>query len=379
MSTESAAATALTFSFEGQRQEIPEGLYFGMPEKLYHAIPALSSTGLKNLLVSAPDFYFNCQWLNPFYEEDHEDDDGKEWQKFGKASHTRILEGKKVFDELYCVEFQAPEGCLDTVTDLKNYCTENGISTVRTSKFTKSGWIDMVRFSNPNALIFDVEKEKYYRETGGKIQMSQKEMRRIEIAAAMIEKHTHLQHCFVGGHAEVSVVWRQRDLWFKARFDYLKPNAIVDLKTFRNMKNKPLDGPHGGVLYEVMAGLKYHIQAYHYTVASMKAIEFARKNLTTTYSVDRFGPAPEFMAALAAAEEIHEFFFVFQKKGAAPLARGKKFVASSSMMDCAHASVEKAVALYKQYSAEFGDGVWVDKTPITDFEDIKFPAYAVEI
>lgn len=378
MTEESTPRLAINFTHQGQHQEIGEGIYFGMPEKLYHAIPALSASGMKNILVSAPDFYFNS-WLNPLREEDAEDDDAKEWQKFGRASHTRILEGKKVFDDLYCVEFLAPEGCLDTVADLKSYCSVNGIDTKGSSKWAKPDWVSQVKFHNPHVLILDIEKEKYYRETGGKVQLSQKDMRRIEIAAAMIEKHPHLQHAFTGGHAEVSVVWLEDGLWFKARFDYLKPHAIVDLKTFRNMKNKPLDGPHGGVLYEVMAGLKYHIQAYHYTRAGVKAIEFARKGITTTYSAQRFGPDPDFLKALAAASDIHEFFFVFQKKGGAPLARGKKFMATGAMMDCARASIERAISLFRKYSEMYGEEIWVDDTPITDFDDIKFPAYAVEL
>ena len=48
-------------------------------------------------------------------------------------------------------------------------------------------------------------------------------MRRIEIAAAMIEHHPELRHCFIGGYAEVTVIWFEDGLWFKARFDYLKP------------------------------------------------------------------------------------------------------------------------------------------------------------
>lgn len=357
---------------------ITPGLYFGMPEDIYHAIPALSSSGMKNILVSPPDFYFNS-WLNPLKDEDAEDEDAKEWRRFGRASHTRILEGKAVFDTLYCIEFLAPEGCLDTVADLKRYCTENAIDTKGSSKWGKADWIAAVKFSNPAALIYDVEKEKYYQETGGKIQLTSKEMRRIEIAATMIEKHPELCHAFTGGYAEVSVIWFENGLWFKARFDYLKPRAIVDLKTFTNKQNKPIDGPHGGILYHAMAGLKYHIQVGHYTNGALWAARFAAGDGPITTYGQRHTPTPEFLKELSEHKDGHEFYFVFQKKGGAPLARGKKFRPNLGMMDCARASIAQAIESFKFCFDRYGSGVWIDETPITDFEDHLFPAYATEI
>ena len=65
-----------------------------------------------------------------------------------------------MFDELYCVEFIAPEGCLKTIPDLKNYCAQNGIDTKGSSKWGKSEWVSAVQFANPNVLIHEVEEAK---------------------------------------------------------------------------------------------------------------------------------------------------------------------------------------------------------------------------
>lgn len=365
----------------GQDLEFRPGIYFGMPDDVYHGIPALSSTGLKNLLISAPDFYFNS-WLNPLRDEDQEDGDSSEWRRFGKASHTRNLEGKKVFDSLYCVEYLPPEGCLESVSDLKSWVAARGIDTKGTtskagnppSKWNKSEWIEFVQSIDSNALIADIEKEKYWRETNCRIQLTQREMRRIEIAAAMIENHPELKHAFTGGYAEVTVIWIENGVWFKARFDYLKPRAIVDLKTFTNMRHKPIDM----ALHETMAGMKYHIQVGLYTRAAEWAAGFARLGITTTYGA-RFTPDVDFLSKLGENKTGHEFYNVFQKKGGAPLARGKKFPRSLNMMACATASIDMAIEKYLAYSAEFGSGVWVDKSSISDFEDALFPVYATEI
>lgn len=363
---------SLNFEFHGQPQQLTEGIYFGMPEDFYHSIPALSSTGLKNVLISAPDFYANS-WLNPYREEDAEDDEAKEWRKFGKASHTRNLEGKTVFNTLYCPEFIPPEGCLKTKEDLTKYCDDNGITV--TKSWAKPKVIATIKTAGHNPLIYDEAEENYFRETGGKIQLSQKEIRHIEVAAAMIEKHPELKHCFVGGHPEVTIIWQGSDgLWLKARLDYLKPRAIVDLKTFTNKNHKPIDK----ALHETMAGLKYHIQVVLYTMAGAKAIEFAQKNMITVYSPQRYKPTDDFIKQLAESKG-HEFFLVFQKKGGAPLARGKKFHGGLSMYKCAEVSIMQAIETYKKYYALFGKEIWVDVSSITDFEDDMFPAYATEI
>src|SRR3546814_14526079 len=60
---------------------------------------------------------------------------------------------------------------------------------------------------------------------------------------SMIEKHPDLSKAFSGGHPEVSIFWQdeQTGISCKARLDYLKARAIVDLKTFSNPLSKPID------------------------------------------------------------------------------------------------------------------------------------------
>lgn len=369
----------LEFTHHDAPQSFGQGLYFGMPEDIYHAIPALSSTGFKNLLVSAPDFYFNS-WLNPLRAEDAEDDDAKEWRVFGKASHTRVLEGLDVFNEKYCVEYIAPKGCLNTVADLKQALA--GMQCP--SKWAKPDYIKAVQAARPDLLIKEVEEAKYADANKGKIQLTMKQLRRIHIAAAMIERHQELKHCFVGGFPEVTVIWYEdfadlsgatKRIWFKARFDYLKPRAIVDLKTFTNTMNRPIDQ----AIYTIMGGLKYHIQCCHYRRAALRAILFAQQDLINTYGnpIEQNQSLGAFINLLAKSEG-HEFFFVFQKKGGAPLARGKRFSAKLEMEKCALASIAQAISLYLKYYEKYGNEIWVDDSGITDFEDGLFPVYATE-
>jgi hypothetical protein len=153
----------------------------------------------------------------------------------------------------------------------------------------------------------------------------------------------------------------------KARFDYLKPKAVIDLKTFANQMNKPIDR----AIYGAMAGNKYHIQATFYLHAVARAQELARAG-------HLFGTtSEEWLQAFLECEE-HDFFFVFQQKGVAPLARGKKFP-RGMVHGAGLASIEQAKQLYKDCVERFGTDPWLDMAPIDSFDDSEFPAYATEI
>lgn len=71
--------------------DIQGGLHFNLPEETYHAIPVLSSTGIKDLLMSPVDFLARS-WMNTEPEDADEEDD-KDLKKIGHAYHARILEG----------------------------------------------------------------------------------------------------------------------------------------------------------------------------------------------------------------------------------------------------------------------------------------------
>ena len=354
-------------------EHYPEGIYFDMPEDEYHALPMLSASGMKNLLISPTDFYYRS-WLNAERNDDQEDTQA---MIIGRAYHKRILEGKAAFDQLYCPAFVPPAQCLVTIDDMKQALLQAGQTGKSTWK--KPDWVIACRTWLPNAMILEIEKQKYDDATAGKTQLSVELMERIELAAAMIEKHPQLNKCFTGGYPEVTIIWQDETIWFKARIDYLKPRAMSDLKTFTNMQNKPVDL----ALYGAMANMKYHIQAAHYMNAGDRAIQFAKRADAGEQTVfgagggDKMMAIKDFCQKLAQAEQ-HDFFFVFQQKGIAPLARGKKFE-RGSMYGCGQASIEMAIQMFRKYYAIYGEDVWVDPQDITSFEDANFPPWATEL
>ena len=336
---------------------IEDGVYFSLDEESYHSIPALSASGIKNLLISNPDFWFRSPF-NP-----NKRDENTEAMTVGKAFHKRILEGREAFYDKYAVTFEEPPGCLRTVDDIKEALVKAGVDK---PKGLKPALIEQLLEVQPDAMILDELKIDYQLLHHGKEFLSASLIETIELAAAMIEKHPSLSKCFRGGYPEVSVIWTEDGVRFKARFDYLKPKAIIDLKTFGNTMNKPVDS----AIYSAMASGKYHIQAAFY----LRAVRAAQ---SSSRPVD-FGGDPKWLEAFTNCEE-HDFYFVFQQKGIAPLARGKKFL-RGSLWSCGEVAIDEAIRRYKQCIEVYGPDIpWIDNTPIDEFQDDLFPAFTTEL
>lgn len=338
-----------------------EGLYFGLDDSVYHSLPYLSASGIKNILVSPMNFWA-WSWMNPLKPESD-----SEAMKIGKAYHKRILEGFEAFRDSYIQEFdgsQYPEA-LKTSTEIQAVLRARGLPV----SGNKAEITRRLKESDPTAQIFDEIYDNWLNnEADGKDIVSREIMDRIEIAAAMIEKHPDLSKCFTGGYPEVTVIWQENGIFFKSRFDYLKPRAIIDLKTFENMMGKPVDK----AIYYAMASQKYHIQAAFYMgYAAPKAVEFARAGKVYGFATK------DFLAKLSQTES-HDFYFVFQQKGIAPVARGKKFP-RNLMYGCGMQAIEDAISKYKQCLSTYGTAPWVDPTPIDEFEDESFPIFATEL
>jgi hypothetical protein len=337
--------------------EIADGMHFSLPADVYHSVPALSSSGIKNLLISGPDFWYRTSWLNP----DHVDEE-TEAMVIGRAYHKRILEGRDAFRADYAPTFEPPPDSLRTVDDIKDALIKHG---VEKPKGLKGELIEQLLEIQPNALILDELRADYETLHHGKELLSHNLIASIETAAKMIECHPENKKLVSGGFPEVSVIWTSDDIRFKARFDYLKPKAIVDLKTFGNFMNKPIDA----AIYSAMASGKYHIQAAFY-MRAFQAAQAAAK--------PKDFPGPDgWLRQFTDAEE-PGFYFLWQQKGVAPLARAKKFT-RGSIWSCGEVAIDEAIRRFRHYMEKYGELPWVDDAVIEDFQDDHFPAYTTEL
>lgn len=180
-----------------------------------------------------------------------------------------------------------------------------------------------------------------------------------------IKANTTLSNAFEGGQPEVSVFWTVDGVRFKARFDYLKLNAITDLKSIANRNDKEF----AKACRDAVASYDYIISAEHYTEG--------RRQLKRLLNEGRvFGSYdPEWLAKVA-ANEVFAFVFVFWQKDGAPISHGIKLSPGNPLFSYARSMIAQAVDNYRTYLAEFGtETAWVPSTPLEELDETDLPVW----
>lgn len=337
---------------------VEPGIYFGMDEDAYHAIPACSTSLIKQIIISPMDAWAVTPWLNP----DARDEDS-EAKLLGRAYHKRILEGKRAFWDRFAVALDPKDypNALRTADDLKEALKALG----EKISGSKPDLIERLLAADPTAEIWDRLVKEHAARNDGRQFITADQMKRIEIAAAMIENHPQLCKAFTGGYAEVTIIWTHpaTGVPMKARLDYLKSSAICDLKTFSNQRAMPIDR----ALYMAMTNNRYYIQAAVYHAAVDAALEHIKAGRVHG-DVDR-----DWLKRLCKPDD-RQFLFVFQQTGAAPVARGKLFP-RAGVMDIGRIQARTAIDEFARCISTFGTDPWIDTTEISVFDDEGFPAY----
>lgn len=333
--------------------QTPEcGIYFNMPFEDYLDIPCLQSSSLKRLLISPTDFWCNS-WLYPF-GQDFETE--KKHYKDGTAYHMRILEGKKKFYETYAPEFEddlEDKSVIRSSEDLKQALRDAGLAVTFPRK---SVGVERLLAEKPDAKILENLQAAHKKKYGDKIYLSARDIRYIELSAAMIENHPDLKTFFAGGYPEVTVIWDDPvyGVRFKIRIDYQKINPSVDLKSFANRFNKPIRK----AIMRTMDDYLYTLQAFIY----MRGVAFARnfaaqgRVFTSGMSVDQ-----EWLKTFS-AQSTDEFWYVFVQKNV-PVTRGFKLSRKDVrfVQDNENYLKEACRRFLSSYKA-FGEDPWIDSS-----------------
>lgn len=366
---------------------LPDGVYFGVPEDDYHKIPRFSCSGVKNMMVSELDFWTES-WLNPEKAEEREDGEDKEDTMFkmkGRAYHCRLLEGRAVFNARYAfsVDPAAFKGLtlLITAKDMERELKK--IGAVGLSKLDKAGLIARTLEEIPGALIWDRLEAQNRDRHAGKTILPYQWRREMEFGAAMIEMHPHLKHAFTGGYAEVTMLWtkvvedsdgsgRTYKIPMKNKFDYLKPEAIVDYKTFGNQRKKKIRH----AVTSAMAEQKNHIQVAIYYEAADELVKALTEGRYWWGTDTAASITADEVKALANPNKV--FFFVFQKTGKAPVAVGRTMPRLMNVVDVGRLEYEAAALQFAKAMAVYGADPWLVPDSIEEFEDTQFPVWMTE-
>lgn len=351
------------------------GIYFGMSFADYLAIPAMSNSGIKDLLVSGPNFWASS-WLNPFKKRKKDTVP----QTTGRAYHARVCEGKEVFYEQYAPKYEddlSDATVLRTGEEIKAKLEHYGLAV--SFKRKEEGAARLLA-KNPALRILENLDAAYRAKLPGREFIDADLVREIELGARAIELNPHLNHWLLGGHAEVVIIWIDKNtgIPYKIRFDYLKIGRGTDLKTVANEKSRDFDK----AIDYAIAGYKYPIQAALYLHGAEEARKliaeskvFGLENVIGTAS----GWTEENMLEwlrLYRDTPVTEFGWIMHQKGQALTTEGRIMVKGDSAYEQAESRINFAVQRFMDYFNAFGQETpWISMRAPQYLDWASLPAF----
>lgn len=297
-------------------KKIADGIYFELAADEYHADASLGSTDHRRLLRSAADYWW-CSALNPAREVD---DNESAALIIGRAMHSCVLDGRRTFLDLYAPTFHKGN--------------------------VKAG----------------IEELKVIREAG-KIPLKFPDYQRILAADALIKANPAISTAFEGGRREVSIFWTTLEgVPCKARIDYLKPRALIDLKSIRNMRETEFVD----ACRRRIADYRYDIQAAHYMEA---------RAVMPGLPVFGYAGDAAWLERVMTAPE-YAFTIIFFQGDDAPISWGCSLSPKNPILEIARRSISAARWRYSQYLEQFGTGnAWVLSEPLAELSLEEMPKW----
>lgn len=348
-----------------QNIDIEPGIYFDMPEETYFAARGLSCSGMKHLAVSDLNYWHNN--LNP----DREPPEDTEAKRFGKATHCYALERER-FNRSFALKLSQddfPE-VLVTTDDMGKFLAKHNLPK---SGKNKQVLIGRIKESGLPAVIWDEEVKRYEEAHAGKTFLSTDESKRVERAAGVMAKDPYVCAALQGGMPEVSFFVRDPSsgVLLKARMDYVRPRSTIDIKTFSNSRNKPVEK----AIFEAIYYEGYYLQCVFYN----QVRELARKQLTAG-EIKTFGNVSEQWVKSFTESTEHGFGFVFiesaepfdlrfilLKEAEAPGADANAYWSSAQLR------IGDLTARYAKCLKRYGDEEWREVLPPRILEDTDMP------
>lgn len=347
-----------------QVEQLPVGIHFGIPDEVYFAQDALGSTDRKKLAIDPVEWQFDR-----LHGED-KDTKAKIW---GSALHSRVLEGEKAFRSRYGVLPEKAEivGLLDTIPDLKAWLKAEGAEFKASAN--KPELIQLVQKLDPKAPIWDAIKGEFEARYPEDRRLTADMADGIEVAASWLQNAEKLRSLmengtFKFGAPEVTIVYEIDGVRLRARFDYVLPGVLIDLKTYRPWSNaaepvKPI--------VQAIGNYRYDLQAAAY----FEAFEAARA-LWLQGTVFGAEPYDDFLKLVFERDDLPTWLWLMVKNDGAPRPRIVEFPRTLTAFKTAEVLIGLALRNYRELRDRFGlDADWQSDDPVLVLDDTDFPSW----
>jgi len=293
-----------------QPEGLKAGIYFNLSNEDYHSDPAVSCSGIKDLLVS-PLQYWDSSPLNK--NRKHKETKAK---TIGTALHCLLMEKEK-FSEDYIV---LPKLEIDS-----DFYREE----------SKKPDFDH------NYELFASKGSKTFKYIGSKTVIRQEEYEEINEAVNNLEAQGAASSLFKDGYAEVSIFWRDEEtgLMCKCRPDYLSTNYIADYKSIASIE----------IIERSLAAYNYHYQAAYY----LEGLNQLKKNpLLLPENITK-----DWWEKLINTDH-NNFIFAFQGKESPYLVRLKAL--DQEVLEIGREKFRLGLQIYKENIDKYGVNKWED-------------------
>lgn len=346
-----------------EEKKLPgEGIYFDMPEAEYRALPYFSRSFAEEVLCDLEEAEYRLR--NPIEATSAMD--------LGTAIHSMFLEPEK-FNEIY-VRYPSfndfpDKKILKTSEEIADFLTSVGEK--KTGK--KEDLIARAKpFLDPNKfVIWDEVVEKFKSEVDllGKRILNNDDYAVLQGLRESFAKRKQIKEVISGGKAEVTIIWKDQEtgVMCKCRLDFVRPEAITDIKSFSLKYKKPL----WDYLFKEIIYNRYNLQFAIYREALETIIKKIRGNKAKVYGeVD-----PIWLEKFL--ENSRKQFFILFVRTAAPyqmkaielekMAGGNG--SQTTYHQVAHDLWRTAI---RKYANAVATGVWAEKE-IETLDDIHVP------
>jgi hypothetical protein len=245
---------------------IPDGIHFGLDEQAYHDDPALGYSDHKGLLVNPVQWRFkrDAAMREALGLGDPADKPEETVaMSFGKAVDCMILTPER-FDDRYTAEPEPPEGTLWTIAQIREALGARCMLPKGASLADHQ--MDAKRFGLTN-LGCDWEADKDVLIAGRQV-LSKRWIatmrlinRMMDAPRADYEGKSLREAILTDGYPQVAVFWTdETGLRLKMLVDYLRPAAMIDLKTYAGRDDLDVADAFWGSVTR----FGYDMQAAHY-------------------------------------------------------------------------------------------------------------------
>ena len=248
--------------------------------------------------------------MNP--ETADADDDDTKAQILGRAYHAAIFEPDELDDRFSCEpELENMTGNLMTDGEVKAELISMGAPQINTGEMAldRAHRLVALGFTRP---IKSIVMAAFEDGLGDRQAIGAKYWRQIMRDVERVQANPEIHNLVTGGASEVTILWTCPDtgIPMKARIDKLKTEYFVDLKSFANSKDKPVNQ----AIADQVQYYQYYLSMRVYQVA----ISMIRNLALPVMDLQDDDPMHQMIDTLASKEMPHQPWLFFQEKGGVP-------------------------------------------------------------